>query len=177
MGTEPDDETDAQDTPETESSSDEETSSAETGSNDVETGTSSGDTVESKTVRVEEVDSESQRGHEDVTDEEQTLAVLTHASAFLGLVVPFGNIFAPLLVWLIKRDESDFLDATGKEAVNFQITWTLLFLVSLLTLLIGIGLLLVPIVGLAWAILVVVATIRASEREVYDYPLTFDFVG
>lgn len=112
-----------------------------------------------------------------VTDEEQTWGVLIHISALSGLAVPFGNILAPLLLWLVKKDESEFVDANGKEAMNFQLTWTLLLLGASLTILIGIGLLVVPVIAVAWLVLVVLATLRASEREVYDYPLTIDFIG
>ncbi|MFC7020853.1 MULTISPECIES: DUF4870 domain-containing protein [Haloarcula] len=111
-----------------------------------------------------------------VTDDEQTWAVILHASAFTGLVVPFGNVLGPLLVWLIKKDESAFIDESGKAALNFQLTWTMLMLVALLTLLVGIGFLLVPVVAVAWIVIVVLATVRASDREVYDYPLTVDLI-
>ncbi|MFC6865486.1 DUF4870 domain-containing protein [Halomicroarcula sp. GCM10025817] len=111
-----------------------------------------------------------------VTDDEQTWAVILHASAFTGLMVPFGNVLGPLLVWLIKKDESAFIDESGKAALNFQLTWTMLMLVALLTLLVGIGFLLVPVVAVAWIVIVVLATVRASDREVYDYPLTVDLI-
>lgn len=112
----------------------------------------------------------------DVSDDEQTWGVLVHASAFSGFAVPFGNVLGPLVVWLLKKDESRFVDENGRAALNFQITWTVLMAVALLTIFVGIGLLLVPVVGLAWLILVVVATVRASEKEVYDYPLTIDVI-
>jgi len=111
-----------------------------------------------------------------VSESEQTWAILTHASGLLGLVVPLGNILGPLLLWLIKREESAFVDESGKAALNFQITWTLLLFLALLSLVVGIGLLLVPAVALAWLILVVIGTARASDREVYDYPLTIEFI-
>jgi uncharacterized Tic20 family protein len=113
----------------------------------------------------------------DVSDEEKTWGVLTHVSALSGLVVPFGNVIGPLVVWLLKKDESRFVDENGTQALNFQITWTVLIFVSLLTVVVGVGLLLVPVLGLAWLILVVIATVRASERVVYDYPLTIDVVS
>lgn len=111
-----------------------------------------------------------------VTDDEQTWGVLAHVSAFAGLFVPFGNILGPLLVWLVKKDESRFVDANGKQSLNFQISWTILMFVSLVTIPLGIGVVAVPLVALAWLILVVIAAVRASEKEVYDYPLTIDFV-
>ena len=109
-----------------------------------------------------------------VTDDEQTWAVLTHVAAFAGLFVPFGNVLGPLVVWLVKKDESRFVDENGRQSLNFQLTWTVIMFVALVTILVGVGLLLVPLVALAWLVLVVVGAVRASEREVYDYPLTID---
>lgn len=113
----------------------------------------------------------------EVSDVDRTWGILAHVSSLAGFFVPFGNVLGPLLVWLIKKDESRFVDENGKESLNFQITWTVLFVFSLFTILIGVGLLLVPLVMLAWLILVVLATVRASEGEVYDYPLTVDLVS
>jgi hypothetical protein len=113
----------------------------------------------------------------DVSSDERTWAILVHASAFAGLFVPFGNILAPLVVWLIKREESEFVDANGKQALNFQMTWTAIIVLALFSIVVGVGLFLVPIVALAWVILVVLAAVRASEDEVYDYPLTVDLVS
>ena len=53
----------------------------------------------------------------------RTWCAFIHASALLGVFLHFpGHILAPLILWLIKRDESPELDAHGKEAVNFQIS-------------------------------------------------------
>ena len=96
--------------------------------------------------------------------------------AFSGIVVPFGNILGPLVVWLITRDESEFVDASGKEALNFQLIWSGILVLAGLTIFVGIGVLLVPIVAPARLVLVVLATVRASDGQVYDYPLTIDLI-
>ncbi|MES3517796.1 MAG: DUF4870 domain-containing protein [Natronomonas sp.] len=116
-------------------------------------------------------------GASDVSSDDRTWAIITHAAALSGFVIPFGNILGPLVVWLLKKDGSTFVDRNGKQALNFQITWTLLFVLVGLTLLLGIGVVLLPILGLAWLILVVLAMIRASNDEVYDYPLTLDLIS
>lgn len=112
-----------------------------------------------------------------VSDDERIWGVLAHASAFAGLAVPFGNILGPLVVWLLKKDSSAFVDENGLQSLNFQLTWTVLTFVSLLSIVVGVGLLLVPVVVVAWVILVVIATVRASDGEVYDYPLTIDLLS
>jgi uncharacterized protein len=55
----------------------------------------------------------------------RTWATICHLSALLMLVgVPVGNILGPLVIWLAKRREYEFVDDQGKEALNFQITFT-----------------------------------------------------
>lgn len=113
-----------------------------------------------------------------VSDDEKTWGILVHISALAGVVIPFGNIIGPLVVWLVKKDEMPFVDENGKNAVNFQIWMTIYFFIAAVTILVLIGFLLLPLLGLVWLILVIVATIRASNKEVYDYPLVLvDFVS
>lgn len=63
---------------------------------------------------------------------ENTNAFLIHISAFAGFLFPFGNIITPLIAWQTLKDRSTFLDEQGKEAVNFNISYTLyIFLLTL----------------------------------------------
>ena len=113
----------------------------------------------------------------EVSEEDRTWGILAHAGGFAGLAVPFGNVLAPLVVWLVKKDESRFVDENGKRALNFQLTWSVILLVTALSVLVGVGLVLFPLAMLAWLILTVLGTVKASESKVYDYPLTIHFVG
>jgi uncharacterized Tic20 family protein len=64
---------------------------------------------------------------------ENTNAFLIHISAFAGFIFPFGNIITPLIAWQTLKDRSTFLDEQGKEAVNFNISYTLyVFLLSIM---------------------------------------------
>ncbi|KGL62949.1 DUF4870 domain-containing protein [Polaribacter sp. Hel1_85] len=56
---------------------------------------------------------------------ENTNAFLIHISAFAGFLFPFGNIITPLIAWQTLKDRSAFLDEQGKEAVNFNISYSL----------------------------------------------------
>jgi uncharacterized Tic20 family protein len=49
-------------------------------------------------------------------------AMFCHLSALLGIWIPFGNLIGPLILWQMKRETDPFIDAQGKEALNFQIT-------------------------------------------------------
>ena len=94
----------------------------------------------------------------------------------MGQDAPFGNVVAPLVVWLAKRDENRFVDENGVRALNFQLTWSIILLASALSVLVAVGVVLFPLAMLAWLILTVLGTVKASEGEVYDYPLTIHFV-
>jgi uncharacterized protein len=104
-------------------------------------------------------------------DEEKLWAVGAHLGPLL-----IGFI-APLIVWLVFKDRSSFLDRHGKEALNMQISYLIYFLVAGLSLLLLVGIILLPIVGVAWLVLMIVATIKAANHEEYRYPAIFRFVG
>ena len=61
--------------------------------------------------------------------EPRTIATICHLASFAGFLMPFGNILGPLVVWLIKRHDSPYIDYPGKEALNFQIT-LILYLIA-----------------------------------------------
>ncbi len=63
---------------------------------------------------------------------ENTNAFLIHISAFAGFIFPFGNIITPLIAWQTLKDRSTFLDEHGKEAINFNISYSLyIFILTL----------------------------------------------
>ncbi len=111
------------------------------------------------------------------TKEERNWAMLCHLISFSGYLIPFGNIFGPLLLWLLKREEWPQVDDQGKESLNFQITWTILFFITIVLCFVMIGFVLLPVVILVDLILVVIATIKASEGELYRYPMTIRFIN
>ena len=111
------------------------------------------------------------------TREERNWAMLCHLISFSGYLIPFGNIFGPLLLWLLKREEWPQVDDQGKESLNFQITWTIFFFISIVLCFVAIGFILLPVVILVDLILVVIATIKASEGELYRYPVTIRFIS
>lgn len=99
-----------------------------------------------------------------------------HLSALAGFVVPFGSIIGPLVVWLMKREESSFVDRQGKESLNFQITMLIAFLISLVLVFVLIGFLLIAAVAIFDLIMIIVATIKASEGEDFRYPVSLRLV-
>ena len=77
------------------------------------------------------------------TENERTWGMLAHLSALAGLVMPLvGIVLGPLLVWLTRRDESEFVAAHAKEALNFNISVLLGALACMLLMLVFVGFLL-----------------------------------
>lgn len=103
-------------------------------------------------------------------------AMACHAAAFAGFIMPFGNVIGPLIVWLMKREEDPFIDASGKEALNFQITMMIGYLVAALLMIVLVGFILLPALALVNLILVILAMLRTSEGELYRYPFSLQLV-
>lgn len=102
---------------------------------------------------------------------------LCHASALLGVFLHFpGHLLAPLIVWLMKRDESPEIDAHGKEAVNFQLSMLLYNLIAAVFCLILIGFVFLAVLWVLNAVLVIIAAIQASDGKFYRYPMTIRFI-
>jgi hypothetical protein len=104
------------------------------------------------------------------TSDEKTLAILSH---ILTIIVSFVG---PLIIYLLKKDESDFVKEHAKESLNFQITVFILYIISFVLLLILIGGLLMLCLYIANLVLVIVATIRAAEGKLYRYPFNLRLI-
>lgn len=104
-------------------------------------------------------------------DEEKLWAIGAH----LGPIV-IGFI-APLVVWLVFKDRSAFLNRQAKEALNMQISYLIYFVVAAISIIALIGLVLLPLVGIAWVVLMILATIKAANFEDYRYPLIIRFIS
>jgi len=109
--------------------------------------------------------------------QEKQWGMLAHLSALATFVLPVaGNIIGPLIIYLIKKDEFEFVNDQGKEVLNFQITWSILFALSIVLIFVGIGLLMLIGFGIAWLVLVIVGSVAANNGQYYRYPLTFKFL-
>ena len=147
--------------------------------------------------------------------QERTWASASHLSTLLwiplsmiGLAIPFINIAAPALIWYLKKNESEFIDAHGKESLNFQISMTiyglaavmifavLLFIGIIIFLLLGTtdgnplaiffallagfgflsGILLLAAIAIFQLTVVIFATIKAKEGQMYHYPFNLRLI-
>ena len=111
------------------------------------------------------------------TENERTWGMLAHLAALAGLVLPLiGNVLGPLFVSIARGDQSAFVAAHAREALNFNITVTLAAIVCTLLMLVFIGFLLLSALFIAWLVMTLVAAIRASEGAAYHYPFSLKLV-
>ncbi len=135
-------------------------------------------------------------------NKENTNAFLIHISAFAGFLFPFGNIITPLVVWQTLKNRSEFLDKQGKEAINFNISYSLyIFFISILFLPLAFGHLFkknitdfvfnfnfsevfsfvgisvfYAVVYIIEIVLIIIASLKAKDGEYYQYPFTIKFI-
>jgi uncharacterized protein len=105
------------------------------------------------------------------------MAMFAHLLSLAGLIVPMvGSVGGPLVIWLLKKEESAYVDYHGKESVNFQISMLIYSLVAGALVVVLVGFLLLPAVLIANIILAIIAAMKASEGQKYKYPLTIRFI-
>ena len=109
-------------------------------------------------------------------EEERKWAMFAHIGTFSSMFVPLGNIIAPIVIWQIKKNESDFIVDQAKESLNFQITLMIYALISFLLVFIIIGFFMLFALILFSLIIVIVAGVKANEGEHYRYPMTIRLV-
>lgn len=106
-------------------------------------------------------------------------AMFCHLAGLAGFVLPviLSGIIAPLVVWQIKKEEHPFIDYSGKEAVNFQISIGIYALISALLIpVFCIGFVLLPAVAIFDLVFLLIAAVKANNGERYLYPLTIRFI-
>lgn len=111
-----------------------------------------------------------------LTPDERTWGGAAHWSALIGAFVALAFL-GPLLVLLIKGNESPYIRAQAVESLNFQITTLIAGIVAAISLFVLIGFLLLPLVGLWWLIFTIIGSVKSANGELYRYPLTIRLVS
>lgn len=106
------------------------------------------------------------------SDDRQWIVGL-HLSALLFFVFPFvGNILAPLIIWNIKKDQMPSVDLAGRAVLNFQISWGIYMVLAGFSIYFCVGAILLPVVFVAWLVILIIGAVKASNGEAYTFPLT-----
>jgi len=109
--------------------------------------------------------------------DERNLALLAHLGTLAGYLVGFGHILVPLVIWLVKKDQSEFVRVNALESLNFQISMTIYIVVSAVLSILLIGIPMLIVFGIIDLVCIVLATMKASAGETYRYPITIRLVS
>ncbi len=102
-----------------------------------------------------------------VKSEAKTLAIITHVLAL------FIGFLGPLIILLVGEEK--FVKKNAKKALNWQISLLIYGAVSGILALVIVGIFLLIALGIMNTVFVIIAAIKASEEEAWDYPLTIPF--
>jgi uncharacterized protein len=110
--------------------------------------------------------------------------MFAHLSALLGGLVGGFSFLGPLIIYLVKKDDDPFIADQSREALNFNLSALLYFVVvgfaTVVLFIVLIGILLIPVLigmAIAWLVLVIIGATRANRGELYRYPLTIRFIS
>ena len=102
--------------------------------------------------------------------DDKPLAVLAHV---LNVV---ATVIGPLIIYLVKKDESAFVRAHATEALNFGITLVIAYVVAGLTSILLVGVLLFPVILIVQIVFTIMAALAAGRGEDYRYPINIRLV-
>jgi uncharacterized protein len=105
------------------------------------------------------------------TGNDKIWSMLSHLSALFGV-----GIILPLVVYLAMRKESEYVAANAREALNFHLSVLIYIICCVPLMFILIGVPLAMIIGVASLVFAIIAAVKASDGQVYRYPLTLRLV-
>jgi len=110
------------------------------------------------------------------SNDERTFSMLCHLSALSGLIIPFGHIIGPLVIWLLKKEEFLEVDRQGKAALNFQLSLTIYSIIAGILVIILVGFVLLGAIFLLGLIFTIIASVKSSNGERFEYPLSLNLI-
>jgi uncharacterized protein len=107
---------------------------------------------------------------ESLTSDDRTMGMLCHLGA---IIIGF---LCPLIIWLMKKDTSKFVDDQGKESLNFQITMFFVYMACFVLTFVLIGMFLFPVALLLNLIFCIIGGLAANKGEKYRYPFAIRLI-
>lgn len=110
-----------------------------------------------------------------VTPADRNWAAAAHWSALVGAWLALAFL-GPLLVLVVRGGDSPYVRSHAVEALNFHLSFLLYAFVAGISMLVLVGFVLLPLVGLLWLVFSIIGIVKATRDELYRYPLTIRFV-
>lgn len=103
-------------------------------------------------------------------------AMFLHLSQFAGYLIPLAGMLAPIIIWIMKKDDMPELDPHGKAVINWIISAFIYFVISGVLSVVLIGIPLLIILSVLAIVFPIVGAIKANGGEVWDYPMSIRFL-
>lgn len=104
--------------------------------------------------------------------ETNTWAMILHLSLLSGLVVPMAGLIVPIIIYVIKKDSLPGLEPHGNVVFNWMISAVIYAIVSIVLIFVLVGVLTLFAVAILSIVFPIIGAIKASEGEVWPYPLS-----
>lgn len=105
------------------------------------------------------------------SNDDKNIATITHIGGTVFSFVP------ALIVWILKKDENQYIEDQAKEALNFQITMVLAYMLAGVLSWILIGLIFFPVIWVLNIVFCIIAAISTSKGETYRYPFCLRLIN
>ena len=102
--------------------------------------------------------------------------MLMHLSQFAGIIVPFGGIALPIIMWATNKDKSSIIDQHGKNILNWMISFYIYVSISAILILLIVGIFALIALCLVAVIFAIIGAIKANNKEIFNYPLSIPFI-
>jgi uncharacterized Tic20 family protein len=102
--------------------------------------------------------------------------VIIHLSQICGYVVPIAGLIVPIVLWQIKKNDSELIDRHGRIVVNWVITEAILAIVFVLLCLTLIGIPLLMALAVAGIVFPIMGAVKANNGEAWPYPCSMKFL-
>lgn len=110
--------------------------------------------------------------------QDNQLIVITHLSQLITLIIGFGSLILPLVLWLTQKEKVYKMDVHGKNIINFQLSLIIYAIICVpLILLFGLGFLGLIVLGIISVVFPIINAIKASHGETPTYPLSLNLIS
>ena len=110
------------------------------------------------------------------TSDQKQMGMFLHLSQLINLLIPFGGIVVPIVIWQTQKDKTPALDAHGKMVANFMISCLIYGIISLVLTIVVVGVLGFIALAVMGVVFPIIGGIKANNGELWEYPLTIKFL-
>ena len=107
---------------------------------------------------------------------ENSYITLMHLSQFGGYIVPFLGFIAPVVFWVLNKDNNANVDLHGKNIVNFMLSWLIYYVCGGILVLLLIGIPVLIALAIMQIVFIILAAVKATNGEYWKYPLSITII-